>query len=236
MDVVGFLPPRFNCSVLVANCKPQQFCANQTCSKPATDNSSNTTQPRADGVGPHLVERDLRGGLLGVLLPDEGAERGAPVDAPGLGREARAAAHDLLHLLDRVPRLGAEPLVEHRLGMSICGHTDGYWVWAQQRMKRDRGASSPGKMTGDACPGSGGGSSRKTVQRGKASARKGKGSGRASARGEGSGSGRTSAHGGGESAAAGRGSTGSRDSTSPSPTRGRRGVLSLDAHEERSPN
>jgi hypothetical protein len=35
-----------------------------------------------------------------------------------------------------------------------------------------------------------------------------------------------------ETAAAGRGSTGSRDSMSPSPTRGRRGVLSLDAREE----
>ena len=77
------------------------------------------------GPQPHLVERDLRGGLLGVLLPEEGAGRGdgeareverAAVDAPGLRREARAAAHGLPHLLDRVPRLGAEPLVHHRLG------------------------------------------------------------------------------------------------------------------------
>ena len=96
----------------------------------ATDNSRNVTRHRsgraaAHRAGPHLVERDLRGGLLGVLLPDEGAGRGdgearelerAPVDAPGLRREARAAAHGLPHLLDRVPRLGAEPLVEHRLG------------------------------------------------------------------------------------------------------------------------
>lgn len=76
----------------------------------------------------YLVEGNLRGGLLGVLLPDEGArgddgEAGdverAAVDAPGLlrQREAGAAAVDgLPHLLHAVARLGAVLLVDHRLG------------------------------------------------------------------------------------------------------------------------
>jgi hypothetical protein len=80
--------------------------------------------------------------------------------------------------------------------------------------------SSTLKEGGDACPGGGGESPRKTVRCGRASARAGRAREREGERAR------------RETAAAGRGSTGSRDSMSPSPTRGRRGVLSLDAREE----
>ena len=119
------------------NSVPTQTCSNRQLAQ------CHPPQERAAAhrAGPHLVERDLRGGLLGVLLPDEGAGRGdgevrelerAPVDAPGLRREARAAAHGLPHLLDRVPRLGAEPLVEHRLG--------------RRRRRRHRAPPAPNRL------------------------------------------------------------------------------------------
>jgi hypothetical protein len=119
----------------------------------------------AKGVGgPHLVERDLRGGLLSVLLPEEGTGRGdgearkverAAVDVPGLRREARAAAHVLPHLLDRVPRLGAEPLVDHRLGRRHRrwhrAHAEGVGAWRGAGRRAPRAARGLGEGSGRDC-------------------------------------------------------------------------------------
>jgi hypothetical protein len=114
--------------------------------------------------GPHLVERDLRGGLLSVLLPEEGAGRGdgearkverAAVDVPGLRREARAAAHVLPHLLDRVPRLGAEPLVDHRLGRRHRrwhrARAEGVGAWGGAGRRAPRAARGLGEGSGGDC-------------------------------------------------------------------------------------